>query len=99
MQQAQKMQSKLLEINKEIEKKTEEATVGGGMVTVVANGKGQLISLKIEKEIINPDDKDMLEDLLLAAVNEVQRKVQKMKEDEYKKMTGGIKIPGMPNLF
>lgn len=99
MQQAQKMQSRLTEINKEIEKKTEEASAGGGMVTVVANGKGHLVSVKIEKEIIKPEDKEMLEDLVLAAVNEVQRKVQAMKEGEYKKLTGGFKIPGMPNLF
>lgn len=99
MQQAQKMQSRLMELNKEIEGKTVEAAAGGGMVSVTANGKGQLLSVKIEKEIINPEEKEMLEDLVLAAVNEAQRKVQTMKEEEYKKLTGGLKIPGMPNLF
>jgi len=99
MKQAQNMQSKLLEVNKEIEKKTEDASAGGGMVTAVVSGKGELVSISIEQEIINPDEKEMLEDLILAAVNEAQRKAQKMKEDALKKLTGGIKIPGMPNIF
>lgn len=99
MQQAQKMQAKMGEVTKEIEKKTEEASSGGGMVSVTANGKGELVSVKIEKEIIDPAEKEMLEDLVLAAVNEAQRKVQKMKEEELKKITGGFKIPGMPNIF
>lgn len=99
MQQAQKMQARLLDMAKEAEKITEEATAGGGMVKVVANGKGELVSVFIEKEIINPEEKDMLEDLILAAANESIRKVQKRKEEEMKKLTGGMKIPGMPNLF
>ncbi|MBI5186199.1 MAG: YbaB/EbfC family nucleoid-associated protein [Nitrospinae bacterium] len=99
MQQAQKMQARLLEINKEMEKKTEEASAGGGMVKAVANGKGELVSVLIEKEIINADEKEMLEDLVLAAVNEALRKVQSMKEEEMKKLTGGMKIPGMPGIF
>lgn len=99
MQQAQKMQARLVEMTKEAEKITEEATAGGGMVKAVASGKGEIISVSIEKEIINPEEKDMLEDLILAAVNEAIRKVQKRKEEEMKKLTGGMKIPGMPNLF
>ncbi len=99
MQQAQKMQATLSQMNKEVEKKTAEASAGGGMVTVVANGKGELVSVRVEKEIVDPEDKEMLEDLVLAAANEALRKVQKLKEEELKKVTGGLKIPGMPNVF
>ena len=99
MQQAQKMQATLSQMNKEVEKKTAEAAAGGGMVTVVANGKGELVSVRVEKEIVDPEEKEMLEDLVLAAANEALRKVQKLKEEELKKVTGGMKIPGMPNIF
>jgi hypothetical protein len=72
-----------------------EASSGGGMVSVVVNGKYELVSLKIEKEVINPEDPDMLNDLIMAAVNEGIRKAQDMTSAEMAKITGGLNIPGL----
>jgi len=72
-----------------------EATAGGGMVTVVANGKQELVSIKIDREVVNPDDAQMLEDLVLAACNEALRKSREMVQQELGKLTGGLKIPGL----
>ena len=76
MKQAKKMQEKIASIQAELESKTVEATAGGGMVTVVVNGKFEVLSLKIDKEVVNPEDVDMLQDLIMAAVNEGIRKAQ-----------------------
>jgi DNA-binding YbaB/EbfC family protein len=72
-----------------------EATSGGGMVTAVVNGKFELMSIRIEKDVVNPDDIDMLQDLIIAAVNEGVRKAQEMASAEMAKVTGGMKLPGM----
>jgi len=72
-----------------------EATSGGGMVTAVVNGKFELMSIRIEKDVVNPDDIDMLQDLIVAAVNEGVRKAQEMASAEMAKVTGGMKLPGM----
>jgi nucleoid-associated protein EbfC len=95
MKQAKKMQEKMASIQAELEGKTVEATAGGGMVTVVVNGKFELLSLKVDKEVVNPEDVDMLQDLIMAAVNEGIRKAQEMATAEMSKITGGFNIPGM----
>jgi nucleoid-associated protein EbfC len=95
MKQAKKMQEKMASIQAELEGKTVEATAGGGMVTVVVNGKFELLSLKVDKEVVNPEDVDMLQDLILAAVNEGIRKAQEMATAEMSKITGGFNIPGL----
>ena len=95
MKQAKKMQEKIASIQAELEGKTVEATAGGGMVTVVVNGKFEILSLKIDKEVVNPEDVDMLQDLIMAAVNEGIRKAQEMATAEMAKITGGFNIPGL----
>jgi DNA-binding YbaB/EbfC family protein len=95
MKQAKKMQEKIASIQAELEGKTVEATAGGGMVTVVVNGKFEILSLKIDKEVVNPADVDMLQDLIMAAVNEGIRKAQEMATAEMSKITGGFNIPGL----
>jgi len=95
MKQAQKLQEKMAKVQEELAAKTVEATSGGGMVTAVVNGKFELISIRIEKDVVNPDDVDMLQDLIVAAVNEGVRKAQEMASAEMAKVTGGMKLPGM----
>jgi DNA-binding YbaB/EbfC family protein len=98
MRQAQKMQEEMMKTQEEAKKKTVEATAGGGMVTVVASGAGNLVSIKIEKDVVNPDDVEMLQDLILAASNEAIRRAQEMVSAEMSKLTGGLNIPGMGDL-
>lgn len=98
MKQAQKMQADMLKAQEEAKTKTVEATAGGGMVTVVANGAGELVSIKIEKDVVDPTDIDMLQDLVLAASNEAIRQAQEMTNSEMSKLTGGLNIPGMGGL-
>ena len=95
IKQAQKMQARLLEIQEELAKKTVEATAGGGMVTVVANGQQEIVQLKIEEDVVDPNDVEMLEDLLLAAINEAVRQSREMMAAEMGKATGGLNIPGL----
>ena len=95
MKQAQQMQAKMMRVQEELEAKTVEATSGGGMVTAILNGKHELVSLKIEKEVVDPEDIGMLQDLIVAAVNEGVRKAQEMAQEEMAKITGGLNIPGL----
>jgi hypothetical protein len=95
MKQAKKMQEKIGQMQQELETKTVEAQAGGGMVRVIVNGKFEIISLKIEKDVVNPDDIEMLQDLIAAAVNEGVRKSQEMASSEMSKITGGLGIPGL----
>jgi len=95
MKQAQKLQTKMLKLQEELADKTVETTSGGGMVKVVANGKQQIVSIEIEKEVVDPDDVDMLQDLILAAVNDALTKSQDMVSSEMSKLTGGMNVPGM----
>ncbi len=95
MKQAQKLQSKMLKLQEELAEETIEATAGGGMVKVVANGKQQIVSIEIEKEVVDPDDVEMLQDLIMAAVNDALNKSQEMVSERMGKLTGGLSIPGL----
>ncbi|MBI3611563.1 MAG: YbaB/EbfC family nucleoid-associated protein [Nitrospirae bacterium] len=95
MKQAQALQEKLARLQEEAGKKTVEATAGGGMVTVVANGRQEIVSIKIDPEVVNPKEVEMLQDLILAAVNEARRKAQELMAEQMKALTGGIQIPGL----
>ena len=97
MKQAQQMQEKMMRAQEELASQTVEATSGGGMVTAVVNGKFELVSLKIEKEVVNPEDIEMLQDLIVAAVSEGIRKAQEMSAAEISKITGGLNL-NMPGL-
>jgi nucleoid-associated protein EbfC len=95
VKQAQQMQAKMARLQEELAHKTVEASAGGGMVTAVVSGRNELLSLKIEKDVVNPDDVEMLQDLIVAAVNEGIRKAQEMATAEMSKITGGLNIPGL----
>jgi len=95
MKQAKKMQEKIGRMQQELEGRTVEAQAGGGMVSVLVNGKFEIVSLKIGKDVVNPEDIDMLQDLITAAVNEGVRKAQEMASQEMAKITGGLGIPGL----
>lgn len=95
MKEAQKLQQQMERMQEEVAQKKVEATAGGGMVTVQANGKQELLSIKLDPEVINKDDAQMLEDLVLAACNEALRKSRELVQQEMGKLTGGLKIPGL----
>lgn len=95
MKQAQQIQAKMLKLQEELAEKTVETSSGGGMVKVVANGKQQLVSIQIEQEVVDPDDVEMLQDLILAAANDALTKAQEMVAGEMNKLTGGLNIPGL----
>ena len=95
MKQAQQLQSKMLKLQEELADRTVETSAGGGMVKVVSNGKQQIISLEIEKEVVDPEDVEMLQDLILAAINDALTKSQDMVSSEMSKLTGGLNIPGL----
>lgn len=95
MKQAQQMQKRMAQLQEELEKKETEASSGGGMVTAVVNGKQQLLSLKIDPAAVDPEDVEMLQDLVTAAVNEAIKQSQKAAQEEMGKLTGGLNIPGL----
>ena len=95
MKQAQKLQAQMLKMQEELAEKTVESSSGGGMVTVVANGRQQIVSIKIEREVVDSEDVEMLQDLVLAAVNDALAKAQEMVSSEMGKLTGGLNIPGL----
>jgi nucleoid-associated protein EbfC len=95
MKQAQQMQQKMARLQEEASQRTAEASVGGGAVTAVVNGKNQVMSLTIRKEAVDPEDVEMLQDLVVAAVNEALKKVQSEVAAEMEKITGGMNIPGL----
>lgn len=94
MKQVQKMQKEMAKLQEEAEQKTVEASAGGGVVTVVASGKKEIISITIKPEVIDPDDPEMLQDLITAAVNEAMRQADEMISKEMSKITGGLNLPG-----
>jgi DNA-binding YbaB/EbfC family protein len=93
--QAQEMQAKMSQVQEELARKTVEASSGGGMVKVVVNGQLVVSSVKIDPSVVNPQEMEMLEDLVLAAVNEGLRRAREMAAEEMSKVTGGLKIPGL----
>jgi hypothetical protein len=95
MKQAQKLQARMLKMQEELAGRTVESAAGGGMIRVVANGRQQIVSIRIEKEVVNPDDLDMLQDLIRAAVNDALTQSQEMVAAEMGKLTGGLSIPGL----
>ena len=93
MKKMQKLQAEMAKLQEELKTRTVVASAGGGVVTVVANGKKELVSVKIDPAAVDPEDVDMLQDVLLAAVNEAMRKVDEMTEREMGKLTSGMKLP------
>ncbi|MFP5212169.1 MAG: YbaB/EbfC family nucleoid-associated protein [Acidobacteriota bacterium] len=101
MQQVKVLQDKMAKVQAELALKTVESSAGGGMVTVVANGKQEIMSIKIDRQVVDPEDVDMLQDLIVAAINDALRKAQDLAADEMGKLAGGLNIPGLklPGLF
>ena len=95
MKQAQKMQRQMEEQAKEMETKEFSATAGGGAVEVTVSGSKKILKVKLDEEVVDPDDVEMLQDLIVTAVNEAMKKVDEMTEKEMGKVTGGMKLPGM----
>lgn len=95
LKQAQKMQDDMQKMQEELESKEIETSVGGGAVTVKVNGKKEVIDIQIKPEVVDPDDIEMLQDLVLSAVNEALRSVDDMQSSQMNKLTGGMNIPGL----
>ncbi len=95
MKQVQKMQADMAKMQEELGNKTVESTAGGGVVRVVANGRQEVVSVEIKPEVVDPEDVEMLQDLVLTAVNEALKKAQDMMTKEMGKLTGGLNIPGL----
>ena len=93
--QAQEMQSKMAEVQRDLAEKKVEVSTGGGMVKVSANGLNEILSIHIDDELINMKDREVLEDLIVGAMNEVHRKVKDLAQEEMTRFTGGMKIPGL----
>jgi DNA-binding YbaB/EbfC family protein len=97
MKQVQQMQERVAKVQAELEQKTVTADAGGGMVKATANGKQQLVKIEIEKEVVNPEEKEMLEDLVVAAANKALEKAAAMAQEEMQKATSGM-LPNIPGL-
>jgi hypothetical protein len=95
LKQAQEMQARLAKLQEELAEKTVEASAGGGMVTVVANGRQEILSVRIEKEVVSPEEVDLLQDLVRAAANEALSRSREMMAAEMAKITGGMNLPGI----
>jgi hypothetical protein len=94
MKKVQKMQAEMVKLQEELKTRTIETTSGGGAVTLVVNGKKELESIKIDPAAVDPEDVEMLQDLIVTAVNDGMRKIDEMTEKEMSKVTGGMKLPG-----
>jgi len=95
LKKAQQLQEKMAKLQDELSEKTIETSAGGGMVTVIATGKQEIASIKIDPEVVNQEDIEMLEDLVLAAVNDALSQAKQMVSEEMTKLTGGVNIPGL----
>ena len=95
IRQAQMMQKKMMKMQEELSKKIVEASSGGGMVTVKATGGQEIVEIKIDPNVVDPDDVEMLQDLVLAATNEALKKAKDMVQSEMAQLTGGLKLPGL----
>ncbi len=96
IRQAQEMQERMAKLQEELGGRTVEATAGGGMVTVVMNGRQEIVSVRIEKEVVTPDDVELLQDLVRGAVNEAVSRSRKVMAEELTRITGGLNLPGLP---
>ncbi len=99
MQQAREMQEKMNRVQEELASKTVTGSAGGGMVTVQATGKGEIISISIEDEVIDAAEKELLQDLVSGAVNDALRKARDLAKSEMAGLAGGVQIPGLTNMF
>lgn len=99
LKQAQKFQEDIARVQGELAEKSVEGSAGGGVVVATVNGRMEVLSVKIEPEVVDPDDSAMLEDLTMAAVNDALKKARELAAAELTKITGGIPIPGIANLF
>jgi len=95
MKQVQQMQAKMEQMQAELERAEVEATAGGGMVKVVANGKHDVLSITIDPQVVDKDDVEILQDLIVAAINQARQKVQELQAEQMSDITGGLKIPGL----
>ena len=95
LKKVQKMQAEMTKLQEDLKTRTVEATAGGGVVTVVANGNKDIVSVTIKPEAVDPDDVEMLQDLIVTAVNDAMKKIDSMTETEMGKITGGMKMPGV----
>jgi len=99
MKQAQQFQSKMAKLQEELGERTVEASAGGGMISVTVNGRQEVLSVKIDPEVVDPDDVEMLQDLILAAVNDGLGKAKEMVNEEMGKLTKGLNLPNIPGLM
>lgn len=101
LQQVKALQEKMIKMQEELALKTVEASAGGGMVTVVVNGRQEILSIKVDPQVVDPEDIEMLQDLIVAAVNDGLKRAQEMASSEMGKLAGGLHIPGLniPGLF
>jgi hypothetical protein len=98
LKQAQQLQKQLEQLQDELVEKRVEGSAGGGMVTVVVNGKGEMMDVKIDPEVVDPDDVEILEDLIVAATNQARQKSQELAQEEMRKITGGMMPQGLGGL-
>lgn len=99
MNLAQQLQGQVTKMQDDLSRQEYEASAGGGMVTAVVNGQYEIVSIKLEKEVVDPNDLEMLQDLIVAAVNQAITRVRTATKEEMSKLTGGLNIPGMPDIF
>jgi DNA-binding YbaB/EbfC family protein len=99
LKQAQQMQNRMAKLQEELGERMVEASAGGGMVSVVVNGRQELVSIKIEPEVVDPEDVEMLQDLITAAVNDGMNRAKEMVSEEMAKLTKGLGLPNIPGLF
>lgn len=99
MKQAKEMQEKMAKIQEDLSNKSITGTAGGGMVTVVVNGQGDVLSMTLEKIVINPEEASMLQDLIVAATNDALRKAKELSKQEMAQLTGGLNLPGLSNFM
>jgi len=99
MKQVQKMVEDQQKMEEELAAQKIETSSGGGMVKAVVNGKGELLEIKIDPQVVDPEDVEMLQDLIVSAVREGLEKVQQIREERVRELTGGLNIPGMPGMF
>ena len=98
MKQAQKMQAKMMEVQEQLAEERVEGSAGGGMVKAIVNGKQELVEIQIDKEVVDPEDVEMLQDLIVAAVNQANKAAAEIASEKMAEVTGGLNIPGLPMM-